>query len=550
MINEYLNTEKGSALILVLFLVAILVITIPVLLFTNYYSTVHSLLGERKVEANYRAQAGIEESLQYIEAHAATLPEGNTDISRLDEGWYDATINKNGDDITIQSVANYQETNGESQVKYMVTGKLQYGRNIGGLNSPLFKYVLVSSKPDVDIDSFDNMTVEGDIAAVLDEPVFYRYTAPYLDKSYTRVGNDYPPPSEEEYEESFQTVMDQIPYHDTFPTVSFPTGLSDEGSIVIDHNKVFHEDVYMDEIIIRNGANVQFQGKVFANKLMVDCDYWSSGLDIVLGCTRKNSKVKFHEEAHIKELELKSDFDLSFKNNAFVQDVNLSSFITGKFRFHEDFIAEGLFQSQLTDLTVKADKDMYLGKMCIYSSSGSMEIKGNLIVREELKWSTIDLDMDIGKDLYARNIYLSSNGKLHVGGNLIADGKENSEYCDRPWDFFERGCYTSGSGTYCNGYVKIMHYSHDLNIGGAIIGDDVLLDSFASSYMEEDQIVIPYVLAKCCIRGYSLDDIVFGGLAAKDIRFLSISGDFTISQNAGGTGFEPVFIITHWEREK
>jgi len=113
-LKRNVHSEKGAALILII--VTIVAVSASAILLTNYYSTKHSVIGERKADANFRAQGGVEEAIQYIN-HTLQTTGTLSDHSFSRADWYDVVIDRNGDSVT---------------------GKIKYARNIGGYHSPLF----------------------------------------------------------------------------------------------------------------------------------------------------------------------------------------------------------------------------------------------------------------------------------------------------------------------------------------------------------------------------------------------------------------------------
>jgi len=252
--SSYLKNEKGVALILVLFLVTIVSIMLVSVIFVSYYSSTNSIIGERKLDAKLRAQAGIEDGIQYIINNNGNinLP---YEIDLDPSNWYKVSISlnpNNQNQFMITSSANYLGQNRTENIEYKVF--LSLSKGIGGLSSNLFNYALAGVN-NVDLGVWTNVEISGDVKG--------NFSPPNLFSSYSINGTQYSPYTETDFLSEIDNIWSQIN-----STYSFPTNLS--GTRHINSDETIIEDITANKVEIDTFAeNIQIIGNIYANDFKI-----------------------------------------------------------------------------------------------------------------------------------------------------------------------------------------------------------------------------------------------------------------------------------------
>jgi|GEM_PF-5621444 len=318
-----LKNEKGAALILVLFLVTIVSILLVSVIFVSYYSSTNSIIGERKLDAKLRAQAGIEDGIQYIINNNGNinLP---YEIDLDPSNWYKVSISLNPDNqnqFMITSSANYLGQNRTKNIEYKVFLSLTKG--IGGLSSNLFNYALATvNNIDLGVFVFTNVEISGDVKANFSPPNWF--------SSYSINGNQYPPYNETDFLSEIDNIWSQIN-----STYSFPANLS--GTRVIHSNETIKEDITKDRVKINTSAkNIHIIGNIFANDFKIQ--NFAKDITIEGNLYVKNMDIKQFTSNIIIKGNLIIDGKLDLDN--FLYNLNVDGLIIAKEIKFNNFISK------------------------------------------------------------------------------------------------------------------------------------------------------------------------------------------------------------------
>lgn len=492
--RDIIKTENGAALILVLFLVAVISISSSALIINSLYSTENAYTSQKEIKALERARGGVEEALYLIDQKVrARQPVTNFTIGSYNE-YYEATVTVAAGKFVIQSKAHYPTLLGEKFVKYDVNGDIiiDTATGLGSFTSDFFNYAVVTQVNGNNTTFYINDPTSITMNGIVKAKVQIMQNGNDRTTNFTSGWQIQSPMSTTDYNTRFQALKTQA--NNSYPQP--PANVYGSNNLSHSYSWIPYRD------------STTYNSTTYANDFTISA-----------GRLQKYT-VTVNGNLHADKITLSGyNIKLIVNGNLYVKNLNMTG---------------------ADKLVLQVNGNIYCAnKMDLNATNSEIYATGNVYVLNKMEVNGPNARFTAKGSLIAPNIKTNSSGssnsdyvEINVGKDLINLGTANNTFQS-----------TSSSGS-----TKPLF---KLNVAGLFISNGVNIVINKKAQIKAGYIVSGgdfYVDASTD----SSDYLYVGGIAARYLLIQEIR-NITIGTGSGGpptTWVGDTFVITNWQVAK